>query len=85
MDKTEQEIEKNKENAVAIFKVAMFFIVPLTAIGVYFKSDIILLINKYLNVDIGLGELSFVYLMLCLIAIKVAIRKTTTKGNVNKI
>ena len=79
MDEVEQEIETRKENALAIFKVALIFIIPLTVVGIYFKKDIILLVNQYLNVNIGYGELSFIYVLLCLIAIKIVLRKNTIK------
>ena len=79
MDKVEQEIKIRKENALAILKVAMLFIFPLTVVGIYFKKDIILLVNQYLNVNIGYGELSFIYVLLCLIAIKIVLRKNTIK------
>lgn len=79
MDKVEQEIKIRKENALAIFKVAMLFIFPLTVIGVYFKKDIILLINQSLKVNIGYGDLSLIYVLLCLIAIKIVLRKNTIK------
>ena len=80
MDEVEQEIETRKENALAIFKVALIFIIPLTVVGIYFKKDIILLVNQYLNVNIGYGELSFIYVLLCLIAIKITLRKIKTKS-----
>ena len=80
MDEVEQEIETRKENALAIFEVALIFIIPLTVAGIYFKKDIILLVNQYLNVNIGYGELSFIYVLLCLIAIKITLRKIKTKS-----
>ena len=80
MDEVEQEIETRKENALAIFNVALIFIIPLTVVGIYFKNDIILLVNQYLNVNIGYGELSFIYVLLCLIAIKITLRKIKTKS-----